>query len=1014
MRMRCLRVGAPRQPSSFCALLSTLLDVPSPSRLPPPDFLAPTLHRPLPPPNRRHRILSRSYAAQSCRRQAAESLACQADVFDSYSEQLHAREPPPPTKPPAKPSASNILDDYLPVELRRGNSLHDEGTRKRQRRNPSLPQAVRAAEASLPQPPLSYLALEEGQWDAFLWLVKELTKCQQTSELVSPEILHHSPLWESFGSMSTLTDAPIVLSSSKAKQDLVQSSLDRMVPGKLETAEKVLRDERLNPMGIIWESLGYIVLDAACETDASKCSLKLSYVREAIAHLHSINAVSKLLYEFDSDDTLAATRKPPLLSLLQSRILVSLTDSAWNASKSETRNGKAGGAESSPPSQIWDVQDDWYKPDVNPLRPELWLELILWSCVHDGHFAAALGLVSRIARASNTPWHSVSWQEIESSVTDKPDKLSSWLLRLAGTAEGYESSPPVITSPEHAVSREVVTSAFEGILNDFQRHGAARASIQQLWDAWAVCKDLSAVGSSIEDWMYWNSIIMRITDASRHKLRVEPRILTLAFDIARTFQEIALDTEISGDEQSWLADMEFNHAPPLSSILSWSLDGFFARKQIDGAMQLCREWRQTVDAFKERSFENENDEGLDSQAPTIEPHDNTDDIDPPAFADIPPLTIAALLSVLSGARFQLKDPDIEGILALTGGLEEDSQVWANPSLWPPLLRFANATSNVDLLDNIYDKINNLDTPPSTAILLELLHCQISYGEWERVRSLFAALAQTPNARVDVTHICMVARKIMLTEAEEPHSPSVKEGTGLLQALLSGAYTVSAVHLGPRGVGFTLLRKQLARILWRTFGQCAKAGQRVYQLDRRAPTVIFPADAFNILLEAVATAKGSQPAKVLFDRWCFTPDMPAKDASRTRESVERAAKCCERPVLPDLQTVRILLAPAEAELCAFFEVEEAGGAPPVEDRLPWRAFAAGAEVDLAQFRLPEGAPHRELIEWGWSMYQLLSRETLWFQGSERSGERPDERPSLDFSLQVREPVREGSRPLISYE
>ena len=1043
MHIRCLRRGiASPCPSSWSLLAGGL--PPFTRGFPPPDFLAPSLYQ-KPSRTRPFQRVRRGHATFSHEKHTVSdalhgpSAVAQSVVRSSPREASHKAESPRPSNP------FDVLKPYLPVELRTRSLKTPVNYRPAPstNREPARPlvEVLRDSTSSLPQPALSHIALQDGRWRAFPWLVKKLASSKIVEALVPPdESLEAAELWQNYGSLSTMTTLHITLDAPPKPLESTPRTLDELLPGRRENIRPQGHDESArrngqDSMEMVWESLGFVVLGIIENCTGMLAQHRMAYVYEAIAHLHSMGAVSPLLYGFDDNDVPVAIRKPPLLSLLQSRIMVTLTDAAWSATASSTMIQSSSGKGSSSPHALGSSEDS-YTPAIDPLRPELWLELILWSCVHDGYFKVAARLLMRMANTRGLPWTSIPWRELERSFVDRHPKLSSWLLRLSGTAEGYENQPHLEQGRPRTVSSEVVLAIWDGFSHEFRKYGTSLVSTPRLLAFSRLCQRFACVGHTLDDLLFWNGVLMKITDAAQDDLRADSSILTCAFELAQLCHRIVASLDATDSEQLWVIEMASEHSSPLASGLSWSMHGCFINGQIDGAMRLCSQFKEFVAASRTGTESSQTQASAPQQlakSGTEEPGLSLSDLSPGPSA--PPALIARLLSEVSTGVLDLQTHNVDDLVLLAGGYGEDSPIWSNVSFWPSLLQLATATRNDELMGRVYDKVGNL-TKPSADILVALLHCQVSLGEWDRARSLFAVLARIHHHRPTAAEICLVARKLLLSEkGDEADMKLVEEGGKLLSDLLTGAYCPARPHLGRQADPLLRVRQQLCRLLATSLGTCQKnAGVlvRQYRLDQERK-VMLPTRAFNTLLDGVATAYGSGSAAWLYRQWCYNSPVGLPKEDQIRSKAQRAALEQDKLVLPNLQTVRTMLAPAEADLRVFLEsqqnrgdqsVSSSGPLKAVEDHLPWRAFASGEEVDLADFRLPDEAPKRRTIEWGWCVYQHLLQTAFWLSEARLMHQETEQEPDDDDGLSVAKglgttsvdvagPPREGLRPIFMY-
>ena len=796
-------------------------------------------------------------------------------------------------------------------------------------------------------------------------------------------------------------------------------------------------------MPIVWQSLGDIALSAAHGTSDSENVSRLFHVQTIIAYLHSVDAVSPLLYTPDGDDIPTVLRKPPLLSLLQPRILVALSDATWNAAERRSRIQDAANTETRSAAIGPSPADAEYKPELYQLRPEVWLELILWSCIHGGYYKTAARLIVRMASPESKAWKSMCWLElVEATSNDAtPGRPSSpsWLSRLAGTAQGYDSEPPAFNLPQLTVSSEVVIATLEGILSETCGKEVSEFSLRELRSLLTACKSLSPWRKSSDYLLYWNSVTSRVIDHANLSSRSDPSILALAIKLTWGELHTTRSLEQVEDKQVWLDDIAWNHAPPSPSILSWALDGYIESNQLEGAASICREWKEML-GDQPAGFAKNTGSPLGSTEGPDDFDGDSSQFDMLPAAPLPKITTAALMDRISESQPSTGDLDSTGVASLISpkhGLVDYKRLRTDLSFWPSLLRFAHATANLDLLDELYVKISDGDTNPSKETLRELLHCQISLGVWDRAESLLAAMVREHSFNAEVLEMAVIAKTILTMENENAQPSTMVEARNFLRVVLEGKYSPGPAAGEPLYFRPQRMRYQFCRILRSTSGACQDVANGVLEFAGRlakgernahadiTAEISISATAFNKLLKTVAATQGPAAGQRFFDRWCVGPTEWRELAPLNTVQRERQLRYYARKrglvVLPNLRTIRVLLEPAESQLRGFFADDDTAQRAASKIRLPirrpttrtpWHAFAMGNYVDLADFALPPDAPHRKLIEWGWGAYQQLLRDGWWLNGVSRKQE-PDRRDYAE-SLVVRAPVEEEVPPIINYD
>ena len=374
-----------------------------------------------------------------------------------------------------------LLDPYLPLELRSKDWLQNlaafEGVRPIQ----TLPFLLKEARRAFPLGLLGYIAVDQGRWAAWLWLIKEILKedssdiGQSTRDAIPGSLSYGS------GQLDELTMNPINAQIQATVPTNQLDSSDYIAEHYSVAEAKVLAAEikpihiraqnvfpnhsslsldnitdsipvmdiavdgvMKNAVGQIWQSIAMIILEAT-DQEPEQTTEMMSSVHQAIALLHHHGWISQSIYSCDSDEVSLNLRKPPLLEILSWRIMTTLSDSVWKAREKEliTQNTSA---DASFAYKGHEMPGGEYQPRIQPLGTATWLEFVLWSCVESSMVPDASRIVGEIAkRKGKNEWKVISWDALQESAINKrrdaakmkPGFIKWWLNNLRGISEGY-------------------------------------------------------------------------------------------------------------------------------------------------------------------------------------------------------------------------------------------------------------------------------------------------------------------------------------------------------------------------------------------------------------------------------------------------------------------------------------------------------------------------------------------------------------------------------------------------
>ena len=374
----------------------------------------------------------------------------QTSVNDEAVSSVPVSKPttPPSQKSPRRPSQNawvELLDQYLPLELRSkdwlGNLAAFEGIRPIY----ILPPLLIEARASFTLGLLGYIAMDQGRWNAYMWLVKELLSCNVLKESSMDTVLMEELPEYGMASLDDLTSHPLVLEPRSGHPSSHSPvSLDQLTENYEPKGVGISVDMMRDVVGQIWQSVARFILEATNE-DSERYKELMSYAHRTIALMHHYQKIPDSIYTNKSGQASIHVRKPPMLELLSSRILTILSDSVWKAEEQEII-AEAASMGAKHVYKGHELPGAEYQPRIPSLGPQIWLELVLWSCVESSMIADAAKVVAEMAKAKGDKrWQVITWKYLQASTPkhtgDHLVATSSlirwWLNSIAGTPEGY-------------------------------------------------------------------------------------------------------------------------------------------------------------------------------------------------------------------------------------------------------------------------------------------------------------------------------------------------------------------------------------------------------------------------------------------------------------------------------------------------------------------------------------------------------------------------------------------------
>ena len=304
------------------------------------------------------------------------------------------------------------LDSYLPLELRSTGWLENLANYEGIRPIHTLPKLLQEAQPHFRMGLLSYVALQEGRLDAVLWLVRAMLSCKRYSYEPHDSI---EEIWCTVGSLDEFTakfPSPLKRPHRTEKSLL---TLDEITDLQTPPGEGLYVSSTRIVIGHILQCVGHMILESGPPETGHQHKIK-STALQILAYMHHYDAIPPLIYDYGSAKDYPAFRKPPILFLMRSRILVALSDALWRAQENKVI------AEATPTSvgdgyEGHELPGAEIPPPLYPLGKGIWLELILWACAEGSWHAEAAKILSEmVTRKGIEPWAVANWDAIRNKI----------------------------------------------------------------------------------------------------------------------------------------------------------------------------------------------------------------------------------------------------------------------------------------------------------------------------------------------------------------------------------------------------------------------------------------------------------------------------------------------------------------------------------------------------------------------------------------------------------------------
>ncbi|KAF2500626.1 hypothetical protein BU16DRAFT_570179 [Lophium mytilinum] len=772
------------------------------------------------------------------------------------------------------------LEPFLPAELRHASS--EKNTK--QPLAPAIDYARLITEAqSSSQDILSHLGMVEGRWKVVIWLIKCLVEEGSVLKRLrgDPETSGSTAWKDSSLSLKELTQFPIYAERIRKPQRLKRSLKElTSAPETIQYLSNIMTAA----LGQVWRSLGSMVLVAA-EEPISSASTIMPHVLEIIAYLHHVEMIPQAIYRYAPARDPFTLQQPPTLHLLSSRILTSLSDATWRAHEASLQHGKTPAN-----SQYFmghEIPGSRIKITVPQVGPEIWVELVLWSCLHGGWILDGVAILEKLASYSDDKrWSVICWRDIvaSSQSAGSLQEPKNW-ARLAAAFEypnrSYTSDRGDRRLVQRTISSEVIAAFVDGVTNTMRLGVGARGNAPD--DIVRHIKNLKhlldqnnlSLGTSS-----WDGIILRLLESHGIVPDKRPYVLLNILDLSQGFgKEISsANVALEPSQGQPIPNYVFEASAAAIGLLHRTLRAFINEGHVVGAMVTLNKLQEYTDNNKMGSV-TAFFRALKHQPSTSEHQfqSNIGPVDFPGFyPQIPVPLLAGLLDVLAKThlsricKWLLFSDDLDGPLI-------PPQMYRDRRITPSIIRYGTIAKNKELLMKVVEAVavpgpgqqGGFARLPAE-VLSAFLNSQIEGRQWASVSSISQYASSSPGYRPRAETLAVFASK-MLWESVYASETSKSETDNTVKTHFS-----NLLHTWRQKIKGFLLDAELNTILGivsTVHSDYHDFCESFWTAVGRQPTVIGTSE-FNKILEGVAIGYGSIETKRIVDLWCDVPPGPA--------------------------------------------------------------------------------------------------------------------------------------------
>lgn len=779
------------------------------------------------------------------------------------------------------------LDEYLPPHLRR----HENASASTA--NAFTPNAPEMARFALEADKhfnsfLTWLVIDQKRWRAAVWTVKLLVEHYHPESPLSDRLSHTIQKWNLKGSLDDLVQSPLYLvpqpgeTSTPHIQTSSAPSLHELTDDKPESLTQT-EMFRHNILGMVWRDIGRLII--ACANDHSIAGGEVKPdVLEMIALLHHYELMPESIYTYVPAESPDAIQHPPTLHLLSSRIFTALSDATWRAremsalEEAKRRGGRTVGLE---------ARGSSYRVRISGIKPEIWLELILWSCLHGGWISDGAILLRSIHRSTaQGEWKPISWRDSLNAITPAGKKdLLDWDgmkfmfdNRSSATMDGVDVADLRV---DKTISSEVVNAYIDALLTMVSTGVGGRGiSLNLVTRTVRFLRQFLQRANLNLGGGTWDAMMIRLVESGSIDVDRNPYVVQELIDLSTRIGE-----ELLSRRSQVIPAYVLDGSAAILGFLHRGLLAEIKNSNLEGALRLFKLLQERVDNDRRHSLS----DFFSHKYPFATASDTTSNgrsissfpgIDYPSFStQIPPATLAAFLELVTNNRYfdlgnwmlGIGNTDIDGPLI-------PSSLYSNPLVAASVVHHAAATNNTTLLANItrlgtvQPEEGNDQAPTIPRELLQaFFNTQIDLKRWDAAIRILEYMRDMPDFDWSVGNAARVAKAMILAkhQAEAPADPLgvlPNPVEDIFSSMITGKYGSARLQASNHS---SIARLNTLCAMLSTVSPDLAARVRAIRPLPKHFIFTLGVTAFNDIVEAVATTQGSEAGRALVDRFATT-------------------------------------------------------------------------------------------------------------------------------------------------
>ncbi|KIW65374.1 hypothetical protein PV04_07639 [Phialophora macrospora] len=633
-------------------------------------------------------------------------------------------------------------------------------------------------------------------------------------------------------------------------------------------------DDSSTAMELVWSFLADVVLASSKQSPDERKQV-MNTVHQILALIHKLGLVPANIYAHCPPRETTHVQRPPVLHLLNSKILSTLSDAVWHAYQDEV-SARSEKGQRSP----WNF---FPEPPGSPLRskgrelgPEVWIEFILWCCVEAGFASTGVRILKALRADVEIPWRAVPWTDGGVHRNDQNQMALPERQAPNETASRGELRTPAGTEYKF-ISAEVVLAVADSVINCFNSEAAGGAlSVYKVQDD---LRDLvSFLGPASVAPAYLDYLAVRLLQTELLYETDQVNALPTWTSILSHLRDLQPVEEQSRHEPGLTFDFILGRSELQAGILHQALQACIENNLVKKAVDTFTDIQKTVDGNKLQDIG-------EFLALSLRPEDGffTSRLGKgqneflKSYGQLPAYKLAGFLDLVGSAKlFGLGDwlvfsDDIDGAALPVS-------IWGQPSIAAALTRYAAAKGDLPLLERVSSICAASNRKMTVNLLRSFVMSYISMREWDRAAQMLQELKQADGGGYSPRIVACLAATILRMEVDHEVLLQEDSESDLTQALLLFSRVLDGLY-DSSAASFRIDQKK-------TFKQQVGYLLRLLEnvADSRVPDVVrnfkfrFPVsnephlapDTFNVVYAAIVETKGALESRNVWHLFCKDP------------------------------------------------------------------------------------------------------------------------------------------------